>query len=105
MRGVFVGAGVVHDEVDVECRRYPVGDGVEEHSKLPRAVALVELADDLAGLGVERGEERGRPVARVVMAAPFGLPRAHGQHRLRAIERLDLGFLIDALDKRPVRAD
>ena len=91
----FVGTGVVHDEVDVEHGRHRRVDGVEEPAKLARPVARVALADDLATLDVQRREEGGCPVARGVMGAPLGLARAHRQHRLRAIERLDLRFLVD----------
>ncbi len=32
----------------------------------------------------------------VVMGAPLGLPRAHRQQRLGAVQRLDLALFIDA---------
>src|SRR5206468_12904983 len=38
-------------------------------------------------LGIQRREERGGPVPRVVVRAPLDLPGAYGQHGLRAIER------------------
>ncbi len=46
----------------------------------------------------------------VVMAASSGLARPHGQHRLTAIQRLNLALLIDAkhdgaLGRRDVRPD
>ena len=37
-------------------------------------------------------------MARVVVAAPYGLTRPHGQHGLAAIERLDLGLLVHTQD-------
>ena len=57
----------------------------------------------LAGGDVEGGEQVGRAVALVVVRAPLGLARTHRQHRLRAVERLDLGLLVDAEDQRPLR--
>ena len=39
----------------------------------------------------------------VVVRPTLGLARAHGQQGLGAVERLDLAFLVDAQDQRPVR--
>ena len=50
--------------------------------------------------GVEGGEG-GRAVA-LVVAAPLRLARPHGQHRLGAVERLDLALLVDAEHQRGV---
>ena len=47
--------------------------------------------------------ERGRAVPLVVVRAPLDLARAHRQQRLGAVERLDLAFLVDAQDQRPIR--
>ena len=63
-------------------------------------MTLIELAEDRAASGVQRGKERGRAVAGVVVGAPLGLARAHWQPRLRPIKRLDLRFLIHAEDER-----
>src|SRR5207249_3985316 len=96
-------AGVVDDEVDVQVRRDRGVDRHQEASKFSGAVALMELADNFATLGVQRGEERGRPMPRVVVGPALDLPRPHRQHGLRAIERLDLGFFVDAQHQRFVR--
>jgi hypothetical protein len=96
-------AGVVDDEVDVQVRRDRGVDRHQEASKFSGAVALMELADNFATLGVQRGEERGRPMPRVVVGPALDLPRPHRQHGLRAIERLDLGFFVDAQHQRVVR--
>jgi hypothetical protein len=50
----------------------------------------------LPGLHIERGEQRQRAMALVVVAAPFGLSGPHRQQRLRPVERLDLALLVDA---------
>src|SRR3982074_3989887 len=60
----------------------------------------MQLADDLAAGDVQCGEQRGGAVTCVVEGAPLGLARPHGQDRLRAIERLDLTFLVSAQDQR-----
>jgi hypothetical protein len=71
-------------------------DLVEEAAELAGAVAIVALADDDAGGDVEGGEQRGRAVAGVVVAATRRLAGAHRQHPLAAVQRLDLRFLVDA---------
>jgi len=73
-------------------------------------MAGIAFANDLACRNVERREERGRAVARVVVAAPRGLTGTHGQHGLAAVERLDLGLLVHRQDDgmlgwRDVKAD
>ena len=65
--------------------------------------APVALAKDLAGLHVERGKERRRAVAAVVMRPPLHLARPHRQQRLGAVQRLDLRLLVDAEHQRLVR--
>src|SRR3989454_3907525 len=87
----------------IERRRYGRLDRVEEPAEFHRAVPVVKLPDDLAGLDVQRGEERGRAMARVVVGPALHLPGPHRQQRLRAIQGLNLGFLVDAQDQRLVR--
>jgi glutamine synthetase-like protein len=47
-------------------------------------------------LAFQGGEQRGRAVTLVIMAAPLDLTRPHRQQRLGAIDCLDLGLLINA---------
>src|ERR687898_2391890 len=58
----LVGARVVDDEMDVERARHRGVDGREELPKFTRPVALMKLTDDRARLGIQGGEEGGRPV-------------------------------------------
>ena len=82
--------------MNVEIGRHGLLDLREEVAEFDRTVTLVAAADDPAGGNVQGGEQGGRAVPRVIMAAPLGLPRSHRQQRLGAIERLDLRLLIDA---------
>jgi hypothetical protein len=91
---------VVEDQVHRQVGRHGSGDGVEEFAKLDRAMVAMTLADHCAGLHVERGKQRRRAVARVVVRAPLDLLGAHRQQGLRAIERLDLRFLVYTEDER-----
>ena len=59
--------------------------------------------DDLAGRDVQRREQIGHTVTHVVMRASLDLSGTHRQRRLRAIQRLDAGLLIDAQDHRMFR--
>ena len=72
---------VVHDDVDVEIAGQVSLDGIEKAAELGRTMTRHALADDRAGLHVERGEQRGRAVSFVVVGAPFGLSRSHRQQR------------------------
>src|SRR5208337_1949064 len=49
---------------------------------------------------VERGEERGRPVADIIGRPPLGLAGGHRQERLGTIQRLHLALLVDRKDNR-----
>src|SRR3546814_12975194 len=64
------------------------------------AGAARAFADDASGGDVERCEQGGHAVALVIMAAPLRLSWSHRQHRLAAVERLDLALFIDAQDQR-----
>ena len=98
----LVGRVVVHDDVDVQ----PLGDAAvdlfEEVEELPRPVATIALADDEAGGDIESGKERGGAVALVVVGPPLGHARQHRQHRLGAVERLDLALFVDTEHQRAV---
>ena len=65
-------------------------------SLLHASLAGKALADDVASGLVQGREERRRPVALVLGRAPRGLPRTQRQHRLGAVQRLDLRFLVHA---------
>jgi hypothetical protein len=60
------------------------------------------LANYPAGLQIESREQGGRAMALVVVRAAFQLPRTHGQHRLCAIQCLDLALFIHAEDQRVI---
>ena len=60
----------------------------------------MELGDHLAGLRIERGKQGRRAVPFVVVRPALDLARLHREQRLRAIERLNLRFLVDAEHRR-----
>jgi len=58
---------------------------------------------DLAGGGVEGGEQAGHPVPGVVVGLAFGDARAHRQDRLSPFQGLALGLLVHADHHRVLR--
>jgi hypothetical protein len=51
---------------------------------------------------MERGKEVGGAVSNIVVAHPRGLAGAQREHRGGALERLDLGLLVDTEHERAV---
>src|SRR6516164_592659 len=84
-----------------ELGRHGGVDGLKKAAKLNRPMTAMELADHSAGLIVERRKQIGDSVAQVVGSAPLSLPRTHRQHRLAAVEGLDLRLFINAEHHRP----
>jgi hypothetical protein len=90
VRGVVVG-----DEVDVELLGHLGVDALEEILELDAPVPLVQPGDDGAVEGGEGGEDRRGAVTGVVVKSSLGRSGKHGQDGLEAVERLDLGLLVD----------
>src|SRR6266700_4236088 len=91
----LVRAVVVHDDMNVEIGGHVALDLVKELAELRRAVPRHAFSDNGSGLYVECREQRCRSVPLVVVRAPLDLTGLHRQQRLRAVERLHLGFLVD----------
>ena len=66
---------VVHHQMYVQPFGYPRLDLLEEGKELRGAVAPTALPDHRPGGDVERGEERCRAVADVVVGFPLGCPQ------------------------------
>jgi hypothetical protein len=95
-----VRGGVVEHQVDVKLGWDLAVDGLQELLELDRAVAGVQGADDLARREVQGGVEAGGARALVVVAGALGHAGQHRQDRRAAIQRLDLGLLIDTQHDR-----
>src|SRR6202521_5481920 len=96
--GLVVVADRVHGEVVCDG---PV-DLFQEADELLGAVTRQALADDLASLDIEGRKQRRRAIAFVVVRHRLSTALLHRQARLRAIERLNLAFLVDAEHNRLV---
>src|SRR5437660_2311232 len=92
----LVGCVIVHDQMDVQIARNSGFDLIEKLTELFGAMAPVTLADDPTGCDIEGGKQRCGAMAFVVVTAALHLARSHGQHRLAAVQRLNLRLLIDA---------
>jgi len=77
-------------------------DSVEEFPKLDGTVSALTCPQNLACLHVKGSKEGCCAVPRVVMGAALHLSRAHGQQRLHAVKRLDLGLLVHTQDQSPI---
>src|ERR1700741_593665 len=77
--GMLVGGVVVQDRVDRLAGGDLALDGVEEADELLMPMALHVAADDGSVEHVERGEQRGRAVALVVVRHRSGTTRLHRQ--------------------------
>ncbi len=101
---------VIHDEMDVELARHSGLDLVQELAELCGTVPSVALANNPSGRNVEGGEQRCGAVPFAVMASSSRLTGTHRQHRLTAVQRLDLGLLVYTQNdgvcrRRDVKAD
>src|SRR5262249_48704135 len=96
--GMPVRGIVVDDRVD----RLSLGNVrvnlIEEADEFLMPMALHVAADYGAVENIERGEQRGRAVALVIVRHRSGATRLHRQSRLGAIESLDLALLVDRED-------
>src|SRR5713101_8331964 len=99
----FVGGVIVDDQMNLElCRNLPV-NAVKELAKFQAPMTTVTLTNYAAGFHIERGEQRGGAVAKVVRGAALDLAGPHRQDRLHPIEGLDLGLLVGAQDQGSLR--
>jgi hypothetical protein len=94
--GMFVGCAIVENDMDDLADRNSTLDGVEETDEFLMAMALQVLPDHCAVEHPHRSEQGRGPVALVVVGHGSRAAFLEGQARLGSVERLDLGFLIDA---------
>src|SRR5215218_7084632 len=85
---------VVENKMNVQRGGHFGIDLVEELAELKGTVTAMQLTDDFASLSVQGGKQRGGAIAPIIMSAAFCLTGTHGQNRLRAIQCLNLRFLV-----------
>jgi len=97
-RRVLVRGVIVEDGVDDLAGRRGALDGGEEADELLMPMLRHAAADDRSCENVQRREQGGRAVALVVVGQGPAFSGLERQARLRAVERLDLAFLVDGDD-------
>jgi len=102
-RRMFVGTVVVDDGMDVEVGGRMGIELVQESPKFLMTMPRETRAQDGAFEDIERRKQRRGAVSLVVMRHRAGAAAFHRQPRLRALQRLNLAFLVHAEDQRLLR--
>jgi len=98
-----MGREMVREDVNRSSPGLTGDDVAEEVDKGGAGVPRHRLAEHLARLGIQRGEERQGAVSEVLEAMSFGATGRQRQHGIEPLERLNRGFLVDGEDRRMVR--
>ena len=101
--GVFVGRVIIGDGMNDLSGGDGSFDSVQELNELLMPMLFHATPDNGSIQDVERGEQRSRAVAFVIVRHGTAFPGLEWQARLGAIERLDLAFFIDGDDDRMSR--
>jgi len=95
----LMGAIVVQDHMHIQAGRDTGLNSVEELPELTRPMSVVQCAYDATSLHFQGRKERGRAMTAVVMRPTLDLSGTHRQQGARAVQHLNLGFLIQARDE------
>ena len=101
--GMLVGTVVIHHQVQNHLAGKCRIDAAHESQKLLMAVAAKALTNDFALQDFQGREQASRAVALVVVGHRPQAALLHGQSRLRAIQRLNLGLFIHTQHQGLVR--
>ena len=99
----FVRGIVVHHQMHLRPVRHGNVDLLEEVEEPGCPMPFVAFPDHCPRGDIERGKQRRRAVSNVCVGSAFGDTRRHRQHRLFAVQRLDLRFFIYTQHDSPVR--
>src|SRR4051794_10811920 len=94
---------VVQHDMHTQPARYGRVDLLEEPQHVATLVGLAEVGEYLPGREVHRREQVDRAVALVVVGHRAGASRLERQRRLRPVQGLALGLLVEAEHRRPYR--
>jgi hypothetical protein len=78
-------------------------DVPQKGEKFLMPMPQLALGEHSAVGDIERGKQRSRAVANVVVGDTLDVSQAHGQQRLGACKSLNLAFLIRAQEQRVIR--
>ena len=101
--GMFVSAVIVHDQMEWNLSwKLPV-QASEKAEELLVAVPFMALSDHTSAENLQSGEQRGSPVAFVVVSHGSATALLDRQAGLRAIQCLNLAFFVHAQHDRLLR--
>ena len=101
--GVLVGGVVVGDQMDFEFARDAAVEMIEKREELLVPMARLALRDDCTIEDVERRKQGSGAVSIVVVSDALDVAKPHRQHRLAALQGLDLTLLVYAQNQGLVR--
>src|SRR5450432_1125113 len=101
--GMLMRRVVVSDQVQFKVGRNISIEMLQKAQEFLMAMARLALGDDPAVDNVERREERGSAVAKVVVSHALDITESHRQHRLGALQGLHLALLVHAQYQRVIR--
>ena len=97
---MLVGAVIVDDEMEIVTGRSIDINFIEEPDKFLMPVARHAIADHLAVEHAQGREQGGGAVTLIIVSHRSAAALLERQPRLRAVQRLDLAFLVDTKDER-----
>jgi len=92
--GMLVGGVIIDHQVDIQLGGDTGLQAAQERQELLMAMAGLAFGKDGTRSNVECCKERRGAMADVVMGDALDIAQAHGQHRLGAIQGLNLALLI-----------
>src|SRR5215471_11699844 len=101
--GRLVRPVVVEHDMDIEIFLHAPVDAVEDLDELLCTVPRMALADDQAGLHIERSEQRRGAVAPVIVGYRCRAALLQRKAQLGAIQRLNLALFVDAQHQHSIR--
>src|SRR5271156_5381384 len=99
----LVGGQIVGDDMDLFSARLVDDDIGQKGDELSGCMRRRGLAQHLSGLGIESCVERERSMPVVLKAMSFCASRGKRQHRIKPIEGLNRGFLINTKNSGMLR--
>ena len=94
--GMLVGGVIVHYQVDMQFGGNTGLHAAQERQELLMAMTGLALGKDGTRSNVESRKERRGAMADIVVGDALNITQAHGQHRLGAVQSLNLTFFIHA---------
>ena len=96
---MLMGGAVIHHQADIQFLRYVGLKVIKEGEKLLMAMARRTLRQYLAGSDIQGSKKCCGAGPHIIMGHSFQVAQPHGQHRLGAVQGLDLAFSAHTQDQ------